>query len=342
MYWIIVIFCLGILVALHELGHYAMARATGMKVHRFSVGFGPALFSFTSPKTGTVFQLGMLPLGGFVQILGMNPFEEDAFTDPASYQRKPVWQRALVILAGPLSNYLITLAVIFGLLTLAGMPHEVNEARVGTVTPDSPAAQAGLRANDRILEIDGTPHTTWDALVTTLRQSPEQTLHLMIERDGRRFFAPITPKNVDGIGLIGITMPTTNVSLPPGEAAAFAWHKSLSLIENTLSSLAALISGKDKTVQAVGPPGIVKMGHQQLATGAAAFLSYLAYISLMLFLFNLLPIPALDGGRTLFLLFELITRKPVNRKFDAALNTIFFLLLMGAVLIVSIREIFFG
>ncbi|MBN2344636.1 MAG: site-2 protease family protein [Deltaproteobacteria bacterium] len=342
MSWIIVIISLGILVVIHELGHYWLARLLGMKVMKYSVGFFKPIFTWTSKKTDITYQLGSIPLGGYVQVKGMNPFEEGAFEDPDSYQMKAPWKRGLVIVAGPIANLLTAWLILFSVVGLVGLPNSVDKAGVGQVIPETPAQKANLQENDRILQINGTPVATFEDVVSHIGKNPGTKVMLLVEREGRRFPVAIVPEDVDGVGKIGIYPPTETVRLPTGEAAVFAVNKCISVLSDTLGGLWGLITRTAKDVKPVGPPGIVKMAKTQYDSGATSFLAFMSYISLMLFLFNLLPIPALDGGRTVFLLYEVITRNRVNKKVDAAVNTVFFFLLMALIAIISIKEIFFG
>jgi regulator of sigma E protease len=340
MNFIIVIFSLGVLVALHELGHFWMARALGMKVIKYSIGFFKPVFHWTSKKTGITYQIGSVPLGGFVQIKGMDPFEDGAFEDSDSYQMKSPWKRSLVIVAGPFANLLIAWGILFALLTLSGLPSTVDKSEIGQVIKDRPAFAAGLKAKDKIIAINSQQLNTWSDLADTLHQNPGREVMLLVERDARRFSVNITPEDVNGVGLIGIYPPSENISLTPLKAAMFATTKVKMVLTDSLTGLFGLITGTSRNVKAVGPPGIVKMAKTQLETGATSFLTFMSYISLMLFLFNLLPIPALDGGRSVFLLYEIVSRRRVNKQVDATVNTIFFFLMMAFILFISIKEMF--
>ncbi|MCU0665251.1 MAG: site-2 protease family protein, partial [Myxococcota bacterium] len=141
---LISIFAIGLLIALHELGHMWAARAMGMRVERYSIGLLHAIARWTSKRSGTVYQLGILPLGGFVQIKGMNPEEEGAYTDPDSYMHKPAWRRFIVLACGPVAN-LVTAYVLLVGLYVAGLEEPTAAARIGTIVKDSPAEQAGLQ-----------------------------------------------------------------------------------------------------------------------------------------------------------------------------------------------------
>lgn len=339
--WIVIILTLGILIAFHELGHYWLARLLGMKVIKYSIGFSKPIFTWTSAKTDITYQIGAIPLGGFVQVKGMNPFEEGAFEAPDSYQMQSVWKRGLVIVAGPIANLLIAWVILFALVAMVGFPNELNQSGVGQVIPKTPAASAGLQKGDRILQINGVTVKTFDDLVTHIGQNPGKKTLLLVQREGRRFPVPITPENQNGVGKIGVYPPSEMVRQPVGDAAIFATLKSAQVLKDALSGLWGMITRSRKDVEPAGPPRILKMAKVQYDNGAIDFLAFMSFVSLMLFLFNLLPIPALDGGRTVFLLYEVITRKRVNKRLDAMLNTIFFFLLMALVAIISVKEIFF-
>ncbi len=338
----IVIFFLGILVALHEAGHFFMARVLGMKVLKYSIGFFKPLFMWTSQKTGIVYQIGSVPLGGFVQVKGMDPFEEGAFEDHDSYQMKSPWKRTLVIIAGPVANLIVAWVILFAIVAFSGLPDTVNIAEIGQVVKDAPAYKAGLKKGDKVISLNNKELKDWSTLADALHDNPAKPVILLIKRDGRLLSISVTPKNVNGTGLIGIYPPTRNVSLSPVKAALFATVKVKGVLRDTLNGLWGLITGRSKDVQAVGPPGIVKMAKAQLETGMASFMAFMSYISLMLFLFNLLPIPALDGGRGVFLMYEIITRKRVNKRVDATVNTVFFFIMMAFILFISVKEIFAG
>jgi regulator of sigma E protease len=337
----IAILAIGILIALHELGHFWAARVMGMKVERFSVGFLFPILKWTSKRTGIVYQIGALPLGGFVQIKGMNPFEDGAFEDPASYQLKSAWRRAFVILAGPATNFLIAFALYFG-LGMAGLPEDTDESGVGAVVAGDRADEAGLRPGDAILEVDGERTATWDDLVSRLEASPEREVTLLVRRGDADLTIAVKPRDVNGLGKVGIFPPTRLVHLPPLTAARASLGKCVELISGTFEGLAGLISGASADVSPVGPVGIVRMAAAALSTGLNQFLSLMAYLSVMLFMFNLFPLPALDGGRGIFLLYEAVTRRRVNKKVDAVVNTVGFFLLIGLLLLITAKELFFG
>ncbi len=336
---IISILALGVLIALHEWGHFSAARLTGMRVLRFSVGFFKSIWSYTSKKTGTVFQIGILPLGGFVQIKGMNPFEEEANTHPESFQNKAIWRRGLVLIAGPVVNLITAFFMLFVLYASSGTPRFLDKAGVGMVVSGSPADKAGLQEGDDILAVNDTTVKKWEDLTAILRAHPDKKVRLEIRRDGSPMMVFVTPMNEDGIGKIGIGQPQEYLSMPLHYAALAAGIKCKEVLWGSLSSIAGLFSKEPSDVKAIGPPGIIKMAASTLDSGIRDFVALLAYLSLMLFLFNMLPFPALDGGRGVFLLYEAISRRKVSPKVDAVVNTAGFVILMSLLLFMSVRDI---
>jgi regulator of sigma E protease len=308
---------------------------------RYSIGMLHPIAKWTSKRSGITYQIGILPLGGFVQIKGMNPFEEGAFEDPESYQTKPVWKRMLVVAAGPLANLVVAFAVFFGLF-LAGAPEPSPEPVIGRTVAGGPADLAGLEAGDRVLEFDGHEVETWNVLAAALHASPGQQVTLLVERAGERLEVRVTPEEYDGRGKIGIDPSTVQVRLGVGRAALAAGLKCAVIAGGTMMALYSLVTGSAGDVQAVGPVGIVKMAAAKIQSDAGQALDLLGFFSMMLCLFNLLPIPALDGGRGTFLLFEATTRRRINRKVDAVANTSGFVAILGLILVITAKEIFFG
>jgi len=335
------IIALGLLIAFHELGHYAAARGVGMRVLRYSIGFFKPIFSWTSRKTGIVYQVGALPLGGFVQIKGMNPFEEGAFEHADSYQTKAAWKRVAVIAAGPITNFALAFVALWALFVIGG-PMEVDEAKVGAVSPGGPAERAGLEMDDRVIEFDGVAISTWQELSRRLHESPGKRVELLVERGGTKRTVAVTPKLKDGVGLIGIGQPSTTIRLPVHEAAGAALGQCTSWISMTFAGFKSWLTEEESAMSPVGPIGIVKMAASSLDVGAAHFVVFVAYLNVMLFLFNLFPFPALDGGRCLVLLGEAIARRRINRTVDAYVNTAGFFLVLGLIVVITFKEIVFG
>lgn len=338
------------LIVFHEWGHYWFAKRFGMRVSRFSVGFGPKLFGFS--RGGTEFLLSAIPFGGYVQIDGMSSQDGTDRDDPAAYPNKPMWQRFLVVLMGPIAN-LVLAFVCFWLMLMAGFDKpDMSKAVLGGVRDGLPAAAAGLRPGDRLVTIAGRPVTSF-ADIPTFIADTSGPLVIEYERAGtlasvtvdpdhraeptfmRRLFRLDKPQR-----LLGVESPTEHIA---GVSPLAALSGGVALTaERTLGTLAAfgqLFSGKAKG-RLTGLPGIVKLIGGSIDKGFAAVLSLLAVLSINLFLFNLFPLPALDGGRLIFLGIEGVRRKPLNARFEEIFHGIGFLLLFGLILFVSLRDLF--
>jgi regulator of sigma E protease len=336
MRYVLAIVALGLLVAFHEYGHLLLARAFRIKVHRFSIGFGPALLTFRRNQID--YTVGAIPLGGFVKIHGMNPHEEGLDPqDPESFMAKAAWKRMLVIFAGPFFNYLLAVAAIF-VLYLAGT-HVAVPSTIGGVAPGSEAARAGLRPGDTVLTVDGAPVPKWLDLVEKVNDSPGKTLLFAVGRPEGRVEIPVTPRaDASGTGRIGVEQQFSFRKFSFAEAVPASFAHVHRLFTESLTLMARLVTGK-KGVGMSSPLGIVQQASEAAATGWDPFIRMLVNISAALALFNLLPIPALDGGRLLFLIVETITGRPVSPKAETTAHTIGFFALIAVLLYAVVGDI---
>lgn len=308
---------LGVLIFVHELGHFLVAKRAGVKVLKFSLGFGPKIIGLT--RGGTEYLLSAIPLGGYVKMLGEDPKEEVA--DPeGSFSAKSVGWRSLIILAGPGSNLLLAVAIFWVVFTI-GVP--TLATKVGEVMQNFPAHEAGVLAGDRIKAIDGHPIEKWEELATQIHKSPGRPVRLTVERVGDRFDLVVTPKttrqkNLFGeeqeIGLLGIApaeeflIERTN----PATAFARAIYKTYDLSRLILLTFVKLIQGVVPAKTIGGPLLVAQMAGQQARLGILPLLFFTALLSINLAILNLLPIPILDGGHLLFSLIEAVRGKPVS------------------------------
>jgi len=335
---VIAILGLGLLIVFHEGGHYLMARATGMRVERFSIGFGPTVLGFKRGET--LFQIAPIPLGGFVQITGMNPHEEFDPADPRVYPNKPWWARLATILAGPIANYLIAFFIILFVLVAFGKP-----VRTHTIVDDpiagKPAASAGLAAGDEIVRAGGKDITADMPLNEVVGKSAGKPLEVEVKRGGQTRTFTVTPEKQDNGGyLIGVKLrfQADRERGPLSEALQTAVTTPFVMSIGILKGLADIVTLKQKP-DVSGPVGITKAMAKAVDLGALAFLEFMAMLSVYLGLFNLLPIPALDGGRALFLGFEVLTRRRVNAKFETLVHTVGFVFLLGLLVLVTFKDI---
>lgn len=334
---IVGIFCLAALIIVHEAGHFVVARLFGMRVSRFSIGFFKPLIEWTPRNSETTYSIGALPLGGYVQIDGLSPVDEVDPEDRRSYANQPIYAKLAMIMSGPAANF-VTAVVLLAILLTMGMERPVEEPIVGRAEPGHPAHEAGLRSGDRLLAIDGQEVDDWAAMATAIQSHRGEEITLRYRHDGEEAEMNLTPD--PDTGLIGIA-PATRLTEPLGPVEALGGALSLS-VGTTVGmavGIGRMITGQRTTAGVAGPVGIVNMMATAVQTGWRSLFWLLAQLSLSLFLFNFLPIPALDGGRVVFLGIEAITRRRVNRKVEGYVHAAGLLLVLGLVLLVTFRDV---
>jgi regulator of sigma E protease len=328
------VLAVSLLIVIHEAGHFLAARAFGMRVERFSVGFGPVILSFRRGETE--FAISALPLGGYVKISGMSPGEDDRAGDPGLFSNQPAWRRFLAILAGPAMNYLTAVLVAWALLATVGLRAPDPSARVGALVPGMPAEAAGLRPGDRIAAVAGTPVDSWDALVREVQRHPGEEIALEVlrgEDGGERLALRLTPRADAGVGRAGFARAVLLVRKEPGAALLEGIDRTNA---NAALQLGAFGSIFSKRQQVEGPVGIARGLVRGAREGVEPFLGLVWTISVALAILNLLPVPALDGGRLVFLGYEIVTRRRVNQRVEGILHFAGFVLLVGLILAVTL------
>jgi regulator of sigma E protease len=303
-------------------------------VERFSLGFGPVVWK--RRRGDTEWAVSALPLGGYVRIAGMAPGDEIAPDDAAAYGNQPAWRRLLVIVAGPGMNYVAALVLGFVLALSIGFPRIVPGPVIGDRVEGGPAEAAGLRYGDRIAEVDGKPVSTWPELVAEVVRRPGKPMELLVERDGARLTLTATPRDDGGVGRLGVGQ-AAQLTRASGvaEAAALSVAATNERAVLVLAGLGQVASGRQKA-ELRGPLGIAQEMARSARAGAAPFLGMVWFISIVLALFNLLPIPALDGGRLVFLIYEIVTRRRVNEKVENFVHLVGFVALFGLILWVTV------
>ena len=298
------IFVFGILVTVHEFGHFITAKLTGMKVEEFSIGFGPNIYQRQEGET--LYSLRMLPLGGYNKIAGMDP--EDPEDLERGFNSKPVASRMLVILAGSLMNFALPVLIFFGIFLAYGMEVPQNTPVLGQIVEGYPAAQSGLKEGDRVLSINGQPVSQWTDIRTRLADSGPKPVPFEIQRDKEKLTVTVTPvlNPETGKPFIGVVSSLKKVQLTPWQAAVSSVTATKNIIKNMYASLYHMVTGKTKA-ELSGPVGVAKMAGQVAHKGFDMLLQFTAMLSLNLAIINLLPLPALDGGHFLILLIEAVT-----------------------------------
>lgn len=349
---------ISILVIVHETGHYLAARAFKMRVLRYSIGFGPTLFKYQPKGSPTIFQVAAVPFLAYVQIAGMNPHEDVDPDDPELFNNKSAFARIVTIAAGPIANYLAAMVLVF-CIGLVGWPQQwlgvfmkddpraeppppLEPATVAEVVDGSAADQAGVLENDIIREANGVPVAHVGELIEQTSPRGGQATEYVIERGGERMTLMLTPEDADGVGRIGVVAQgpprAEPIQFGVDEAAltsvTFPWR----LTELQLETMGKMITHAD-TSQIGGPVMMVKMVGSAAKRGPVDFFAMLVILSVALGMFNLLPLPALDGGRLFFLAYEVITRRKPNERFETTVHTIGIVFLLAVLVLVTVRDI---
>jgi regulator of sigma E protease len=328
------------LIILHELGHFGVARLLGLRVQRFSIGFGPTLLSIQWGET--IWQVAAVPLGGYVQVAGMGPREDGEEEDQHSYRHRPGWQRSLVLFAGPAMNWLLAAALLTTSAWTVGLARvdQDGPATIGNILADGPAAKAGLASGDVVTAVNGEAVKDWGALVHRIRVSPNQSLSLSIMRSGKPETLSVTPEMDRSAGYAVIrVLPWAKIEqLGPwdGMAAGFAQAADSTVQQVTL--LWGMVTGRTEG-RLSGLPGIVKMVAGEAQRGVGSLLGALSWLSIGLFLLNLLPIPALDGSRLVFLVVEVVRRRPLDERIEGIVHGVGFALLLALMVLISVRDL---
>ncbi len=338
---------LGLLIFVHEFGHFIWAKFFGVKVLKFSLGFGPKLISKQYGETE--YLVSAFPLGGYVKMFGENPGDADGENlSPEELKRsfaiRPVWQRFIIVAGGPVFNLIFAMFLFFIIVFAAGLPQPVDNTNIGGVSQDSPAAQAGLQEGDRIIAINSRETRLWEDVSSLIMDSKGQEVVITVMRDDEALDIPVTPrmektKNIFGeeVGqrfMVGIARSQEVVyekvgflrSLQAGVSQTWSW------MYLTIMGLVKIIQKVIPASELGGPILIAKIAGERMEAGWVNFLYFMAVLSVNLGILNLLPIPILDGGHLVFFSVEAILRKPLNLRTMEILQQIG-LVLLGTLMI---------
>jgi len=315
---------LGILIVVHEFGHFIVAKKSGVGILKFSVGFGPTLFGRT--VGGTEYVISAIPLGGFVKMVGEDPDSEEPVDEAISFSHQDLWKRCMIVLAGPAFNLLFAFLAFSCVYFAYGMPLANPDAEIGHVQEGRPAAAAGFAAGDVITSVDGAPIASWVELSEAIRASDGRELAITATRDGASVTLRVTPEERDQKNLFGEVVGAKYYAIGVGPGTI---HEDIGLVgsvgtgfERTLwwistisTSVYKLVRGEIPAAEIGGPILIAQTaGSQAEQGGLESLVQFMAVISINLGILNLLPIPILDGGHLLFFLIEAVMRRPLDMR----------------------------
>ena len=341
LYVLLAIALLGVMITVHEAGHFAAARLTGIAVKEFSVGLGPKLFQWKSKKHETLFSLRPIPMGGYCMFYGDETDQQNA-DDPRAFDKAKVWKRFITVFSGPLMNFVLAFALAVALM--AGYGYTLAQPNVMTVEAGMPAEAAGLLPGDELIAANGQSIAVGDAgaLTTAIDALAEgESLILTVRRGGATQDITMTPvwDETTQTNRIGVSI-RAYASLPAGQVLPAAWNGCVSAATAILDALGKLVSTGEGIQDTAGPVGVVQMVAQATQQGGLEiFLNLGVLISINLALVNLLPIPGLDGSRLVFMLIEIIRRKPVNRKIEATVHLVGYVLLLGLMVFFTFKDV---
>ena len=336
---------LGFLVIVHEWGHLVVARWSGVRILRFSIGFGPRLRTWV--RGGTEYAVSAIPLGGYVKMAG-EQYTSDVAPAPGDYLSKPIHTRAAIVFAGPFVNYLVALLSLW-IVFIIGYPELLPV--VGNVVDKMPAKAAGLAVGDRIQQINGRPIHTWEEMTTLIYQSSNRSLSFQVEHEGTTRVLTMTPQpkvttdpfgRPKTIGLIGIAPSGAfqTYRVGPLPALGRALRQQYEWTIQTLLALGSMVTGRLSLRDSVtGPIGIIFLTSEAVRMGLSPLLFLMSLFSLSLALFNLFPIPILDGGHLFFLVVEKLRGRPVSINVQERSAQVSFVLLVALALIICINDL---
>lgn len=320
----ILIFCL--LIFVHELGHFIAAKSVGIRVNEFSLGMGPLLFHFQ--KGETEYSLRALPIGGYCKMEG----EDEDSSDANAFNNKSFPAKALVVVAGSVMNLILAIVILTGVLYSIGIPTNT----VKDLSPDLPAVKAGLLPGDQIIQIEDKKIKEWDDITDTIGASKGDTVKVVAERDGKILTFEVGVATEEGRRVIGIT---PAYAKSPGGALAYGTKSTFEMGGKMIEIVGQLITGKVSTDNLTGPVGIVYMVGSTAKMGMIYLAQFTALISLNLAIVNMLPFPALDGGRLLFLVIRIFTGKAISDETEGKIHFIGLMLLFGLMIYITFQDV---
>lgn len=340
-----IIFVFGLLVMIHEFGHYIVARLNGIKVLEFAFGFGPKIIGYKGKETE--YNLRAVPLGGFVRLYGMdaevNEEGEQIIApshDQRSFMNKKVRQRMAVIAAGAIMNFVLAIVLFVLVFAYYGIPSAANGNVIGSLIEGKPAAQVGIQVGAKILAVDGVATPEWSNLVDVIHSKPNQKVNVTVEQAGKQqtFTMQTERDEKTGYGMVGIAPEIIYERTSLVDSLKYGWQQTVDLTKLIIVTLAQMITGKTQA-EIGGPVAIAQVIGEGAERGWADLLSLTGMLSVQLGLLNLFPIPALDGSRLVFLFIEGLRGKPIAPERENFIHFIGFVLLFVLMIAVTYQDI---
>ena len=345
LYVLLALVLLGVLITVHEFGHFAFSRLCGIPVKEFSIGFGPKLVQWKSKKHETLFSLRPIPLGGFCMFYGDTDDDPEGAMkdDPRNYNNAPVWKRMVSVVAGPGMNFV--LAFVVAVLMLGVYGAVIDTPYIYDVSPGQPAEAAGLMAGDRFVSVEGadmTERTVMEVSEAIGSVAEGEAVSVTVLRDGEEKSFEIQPvyDAAEGRYMIGIMIQQGYADMPFAQVIPAAWEMCAEASTAIVDALGKLVTTGEGLDQTSGPVGVVQLVAEQTQQGGMEIFLYLmVLISINLGLMNLLPIPGLDGSRLIFMIIEAVRGKPVEQRIEAYIHTAGYLLLLGLMVFFTFNDV---
>lgn len=333
-YLLVMVFVFGILIFIHELGHFLTARACGVRVREFAVGMGPTVFSWKSKKYDTKYGVRALPIGGFVSMEG----EDEASDDESAFCNKKVWQRMLITIAGPLMNFVLGFILMITIVLIQGPLGSTTVAEF----KDGSLSNSQLEVGDVILKIDGTRVFSGNEVLYEINNKGYEPIDILVNRNGNKLLLkdvtfPTTEEQGITFGTLDFKVLVEERTF--GNLMKQSLTRSVSAVKMVIDSLAGLVNGRFGLDAVSGPIGTAELVGKAAKTNANTFIYIVAILTINLGVFNLIPFPALDGGRFLFLIIEGIRRKSINKNVEAYINFGGIIILFAFMIFVSFKDV---
>ncbi len=336
-YFIII---LGVIILIHEFGHFIFAKRAGIYVYEFSIGMGPRIFKWTRKNDETEYSVRLIPIGGFVQMAGEEIDDDESVPRDKKFSVKTFGQKFMTVIAGIMNNFILAIVLFFIVALFNGAPQ--NKAIVGKISKGYPAYTSGLQENDQIVKLNGKNASSYDLLALELQVNSGKEISLEVLRNGEVKTINLKPKKVKIDGQVTYKYGfAINDEIKKGflPSLIYAFSKTISLVHQMVLIILYLFTGNLGINSLAGPVGIFNVVGSASSAGIWSLVSLTAFLSINVGFINLLPLPAFDGGRLLFVIIEKIKGKPVDSKFENTIHAIGFFLLMLLMLYITYNDI---